>query len=98
MKKDDVVTIVLINGAEIVGRFVVDNGKTVVLNKPRMIQASEQGIGLVPGICMTGEEPSGDFEFNKSGVLFIINTVEQLANQYGQMTSGLIMPQTKGLI
>ena len=32
MKKDDVVTAVLINGAEIVGRFVMDNGKTVVLN------------------------------------------------------------------
>jgi len=47
---------------------------------------------------MTGEEPKGNFQFSKNNVLFIINTVEQLANQYQQMTSSIVIPKTGGII
>ena len=98
MKKDDVVTVVLINGAEVIGRFVEEKDNTLVINKPRMVQVTQEGMAMVPGICMTGEEPKGDFQFNRSGVLFVINTVEQLATQYSSMTSSIIIPKTKGLL
>jgi len=98
MKKDDIVTVVFVNGAEVIGKFVEQLDQVIVINKPRMVQITQEGMAMVPGICMTGEEPKGDFQFNRSGVLFVINTVEQLATQYSSMTSSIIIPKTKGLL
>tara|TARA_B100001094_G_C18048871_1_gene728957 strand:+ start:695 stop:1003 length:309 start_codon:yes stop_codon:yes gene_type:complete len=98
VKKDDIVTVVFINGAEVIGKLVVEEDMTITVNKPRMVQITEEGIAMVPGICMTGEEPKGNFQFNKNNILFIINTIEQLANQYQQMTSSIVIPKTGGII
>lgn len=98
VKKDDIVTVVFINGAEVIGRFVEETDLTITVNKPRMVQITQEGMAMVPGICMTGEEPKGNFQFSKNNVLFIINTVEQLANQYQQMTSSIVIPKTGGII
>jgi len=96
MNKGDIVTIVLMNGAEIIGEWVEDNGVEYVLNRPRMLQANQQGVGLVNGVCMSGEEPKGSLSFNKTGILFVIKTVDELAKGYKQQTSGLVLP-TNGL-
>ena len=98
MTKGDVVTLVLINGAEIIGRFVEIRNTITILNKPRMVQVSQEGLAMIPGLCMTGVEPKGDFQFNNNAVLFVIPTVEQLAAQYEEMTSSIIIPKSKGLI
>lgn len=94
MNKGDVVTIVLMNGAEIIGEWVEDNGASYVLNRPRMLQANPQGVGLVNGVCMSGEEPKGNLPFNKTSV--VIKTVDELAKGYKQQVSGLVLP-TEGL-
>jgi len=98
MTKDDVVTVVFVNGAEVIGKFVEQLDQVIVINKPRMVQITQEGMAMVPGICMTGEEPKGDFQFNKNNVLFVIKTVEQLATQYQSMTSSIIIPKSKGLL
>ncbi len=98
MKKDDIVTVVFVNGAEVIGKFVEQLDQVIVINKPRMVQITQEGMAMVPGICMTGEEPKGDFQFNKNNVLFVIKTISQLANQYEQMTSSIIIPTQKGLL
>lgn len=98
VKKDDIVTVVFINGAEVIGKFLEETDLTITVNKPRMVQITQEGMAMVPGICMTGEEPKGNFQFSKNNVLFIINTVEQLANQYQQMTSSIVIPKTGGII
>jgi len=91
-KQGDIVTLVLTNGAEIVGKLTGENTDYYQLDKPRMIQANQQGIGLVNGVCMTGEEPAGDLQFNKTGVIFMIKTVEQMSNGYREQVSGLVLP------
>ena len=91
-KNGDIVTLVLINGAEIVGKLTEENTDYYQLNKPRMIQANQQGVGLVNGVCMTGEEPEGDLQFNKTGVIFMIKTVEQMSKGYREQVSGLVLP------
>jgi hypothetical protein len=98
MKKDDIVTVVFVNGAEVIGKFVEQLDQVIVINKPRMVQITQEGMAMVPGICMTGEEPKGDFQFNKNNVLFVIKTISQLANQYSEMTSSIIIPTQKGLL
>ena len=96
MNKDDVVTLVLINGAEIIGKWVESDSDKYIINRPRMVQANQQGVGLVNGVCMTGEEPNGDLQINKSGVIFVIKTIEEMAKGYTQQVSGLVLP-TDGL-
>ena len=98
MKKDYIVTVVFVNGAEVIGKFVEQLDQVIVINKPRMVQITQEGMAMVPGICMTGEEPKGDFQFNKNNVLFVIKTISQLANQYSEMTSSIIIPKSKGLL
>ena len=92
MNKDDIVTLVFSNGAEVIGKFVSADDSAYTINRPRMVQANQQGVGLVNGVCMTGEEPKGDIEFNRSGVIFVIKTVEEMAKGYQQQVSGLVLP------
>ena len=96
MNKGDIVTLVLTNGAEVIGKFVDADADTYTINRPRMVQANQQGVGLVNGVCMTGEEPNGDLKINKSGVIFVIKTIEEMAKGYTQQVSGLVLP-TDGL-
>lgn len=91
-KNGDIVTLVLINGAEIIGKLTEETTDYYQLEKPRMIQANQQGVGLVNGVCMTGEEPQGDLQFNKTGVIFMIKTVEQMSKGYREQVSGLVLP------
>ena len=86
------------NGAEIIGKFIADDFNSITIYKPRMVQASQQGVGLVNGISMTGKEPDGNFDFPKTGVMFMIETVEELAAGWTQQTSGIAVPPKSGLI
>lgn len=96
VRQGDIATLVLVNGAEIIGKFMGESPENFVLNKPRMLQASQQGVGLVNGVCMSGVEPDNDINFNKSNVIFIIKTVDELAKGYQQQVSGIVLP-TGGL-
>jgi len=98
MKKDTIVTIALNNGVEIIGKFIADDFNSITIYKPRMVQASQQGVGLLNGITITGIEPKGDFQFPKSSVMFMIETVEELAAGWTQQTSGIAVPTKSGLI
>jgi hypothetical protein len=96
IKNGDIITLVMSNGAEIVGELVNSSPEGYEVNRPRMVQANQQGVGLVDGVCMTGETPDGNLIFNRSGVMFVIKTVEEMAKGYKQQVSGLVLP-TNGL-
>jgi hypothetical protein len=98
MKKDTIVTLVMNNGAEIIARYIEEDFNTITVYKPRMVQASQQGVALVNGITMTGIEPKGNFQFPKSSVMFMIETVDELANGWRKQTSGLDLPPQTGII
>ena len=97
MKEGTIVTLVFSNGMEVVGKYVIDDMVNYTIYKPRLVQVTEKGIGFVNGICMTGQEPKSNVQFAKNGVLFVIETVEEIANGWTSQTSGLALPQ-KGLI
>lgn len=97
MKKDTVITLVMSNGAEIIGRFVDESDTHITIYKPRMVQVTQQGVGLVNGISMTGKEPTGDFSFSRQSVLYVVDTVEELAKGWQSQTSGIVMPP-KGIV
>jgi hypothetical protein len=90
-------TLVMINGAEIIGRFVKADEKSIIVYKPRLVQATQQGVGLVNGICMTGKEVEGEFSFPKHSVAYMVDTIKELADGWTTQTSGIEVPK-KGII
>jgi hypothetical protein len=98
MKTGTIVTIAMNNGMEIIGKLVSEDFGKVTLYRPRMVQATQQGVGLVSGICMTGIEPAGDFDFNRASIMFIVETAKELAAGWTQQTSGIAVPTKGGII
>ena len=90
-------TLVMINGAEIIGRFVKADENSIIVYKPRLVQATQQGVGLVNGICMTGKEVEGEFSFPKHSVAYMVDTIKELADGWTTQTSGIEVPK-KGII
>lgn len=97
MKEGTIVTLVMVNGAEIIAKFVKEDFNTVVVYRPRMVQVNQQGVGLVNGISMTGIEPDANFEFSKTSILYMIETVKELATGWTSQTSGIQLPP-KGIV
>ena len=60
-QENTVISILFINGMEIVGRFVSETNVELKVYKPRMAQMSQQGVGLIPSITATGKEIDGEF-------------------------------------
>lgn len=87
----------MINGAEIIGRLVKTDEHSITVFKPRLVQATQQGVGLVNGICMTGKEVDGDFDFPKHSVAYMVDTMKELADGWTTQTSGIEVPK-KGII
>jgi len=99
MTKDNkVISILFINGMEIIGRFVSETTEQLVVYKPRMAQMSQQGVGLIPSITATGKEIDGEFTFSKNSIMYYTESVDEMAKGWQQQTSGLITPGTKGSI
>lgn len=88
-KAQDPITIRTTAGEEIVARFIEENDKTITVTKPLALQATQQGIGLGPFCFTVG--PDSKFSFNKSAVLFIHKTDEEMGKQYVQSTTGLAL-------
>jgi hypothetical protein len=85
------------NGAEIIGKYIADDFNSIIIYKPRMVQANQQGVGLVNGISMTGEEPNGNFTFPRTSVMYMIETMKEMADGWTTQTSGIAVP-TQGII
>jgi hypothetical protein len=94
MKENTIVTLVLNNGAEIVGRYIIEDMVNYTIYRPRLVQVSQQGVGLVNGVCMTGKEPKGNIQFSKNSVAYIVETAEEIANGWTSQTSGIALPNT----
>ena len=52
MKKDTIVTLVMINGVEIIGKFVSEEFQTVKIYKPRMVQVTQQGVDFLSTVSL----------------------------------------------
>ena len=97
-KENTVISILFINGMELVGRFVSETTEDLVVYKPRMAQMSQQGVGLIPSITATGKEIDGEFTFSKNSIMYYTESVDEMAKGWQQQTSGLITPGAKGSI
>ncbi len=100
---NDVVTIKLVSGEEVIGYYVSEDDAGIVLRKPVVPVPTGQGqIGLAPFIMssdyLTGGNP--EIKFNKLAVITTVNTTKQFKDAYTAQVSGLDLSPGKkpGLI
>ena len=97
-QENTVISILFINGMEIIGRFVSETNVELKVYKPRMVQMSAQGVGLIPSITATGKEIDGEFTFSKNSIMYYTESVDQMVTGWQQQTSGLIAPAKSSII
>lgn len=90
MKKNDVVSIVTLTG-EFVGKFSEETIDHYVIDDPRLLTQTQQGAAFIPAVCMTGIQEPNQVRFNKSLVVFIIETADEVQKEYRKVTSGIIL-------
>lgn len=90
MKKNDVVSIVTLTG-EFVGKFNEQTETQYVIDDPRLLTQTQQGAAFIPAVCMTGIQEPNQVSFNKSLVVFIIETADEVQKEYRKVTSGIIL-------
>ena len=88
-KSQDTVTVKTTAGDELVGRFIEENDKEVVIEKPLALMATAQGMGLAPFAFTI--PPDARIKLNRSAVLFVHKTETEMAKQYVQNVSGIQM-------
>jgi len=88
-KATDTVTLKTTAGEEIIGRFVEEDDKTITLQKPMAIMATQQGIGLGPFTFTIN--PEAKVSINKNALLLVHKTDGEMAKQYVSSTSNIQM-------
>lgn len=89
-EKNDVVSVATLSG-EFVGKFVSATEAGVELKDPKLITASEEGMGFAKGVCLTGIENPESMVLSAGGVIFTVKTHKDIEKAYRQATSGLIV-------
>lgn len=86
-KNGDVVSLKLASGEEIIGRLEEEKGPDMILTKPMMIAATQEGLGLAPFMFSTPGDAK--FTINRSNVLCATKSADGFAKQYIEGTTGI---------
>lgn len=95
-KLNDIVTLALASGQEVLGKLVKEDDSSIVLTRPLTIAFGPQGAAFQP-FTMTGDS-EGEVSFIKDKVVAILKTNRETTEGYRAATSGLVVPEKGGLI
>jgi len=104
IKTNDVVTIKLVSGEEVIGRFVQEDTTSITLRKPVVpVPAGQQSMGLAPFVMSCDylhSDTNNEIKFNKDTMIISpMLTNKQFADAYLQQTGGLdLSTSNPGLI
>lgn len=91
MEVNDVVTVVSGNGTEYVGKFLNENPETITVGNPHIVTPDNGNLGFMPTVAMTGEPRVNQVVFNKTQILLVVKTAEEVAKEYVKSSSGIII-------
>jgi len=89
---NDVVTLKLVSGEEIIGYYTSYNSNKITLRKPVVPVPTEQGtMALAPYIMSSNylHEHGGEIDFNINTVVTITKTNKSFSDAYSKQVSGL---------
>jgi len=84
---NDVMTVRLLTGEEVIGRLVNEDDKGITLSKPVMLGATQKGMGFMP-ICLSIDDTS-EFTFKHFHVMFSSKTRSEIVDAYIKATTGI---------
>lgn len=84
---NEVVSLKLTSGEEIVARFEEETATGYRISKPTAVTMTQQGLGLMP--YMFTVDPDRDIVINHNAVVVISATEKVFADQYIQGTTGI---------
>ena len=85
--ENDIVSLKLISGEEIIGKFINETSNEVTLEKPLMLAMSQKGIGMAP-VLMT-VNPDTKLKFTKNCIVIMAHSDGEIAKQYTYQTTGI---------
>ena len=91
MEINDVVTVVVSNGTEYVGKFRDETTDGYIIGDPHIVAPQNDSLGFMPTVAMTGEPKVGEVKFQKSGIILVVKTAEAVDKEYRKASSGLIL-------
>lgn len=83
----NIVTLLMVNGEEIIGRLKQEDASTITIEKPVRIALSPKGVGFAP-LCVSIDDAS-EFTFKLDHVLVKASTRKEITDPYVQATTGL---------
>lgn len=84
---DNIITVKLVSGEEVIGREKKNTDDVIVIEKPVMLAATQQGLGFAP-LCISIDDAS-EFVFKQVHILFTAPTRRELVDQYIKATTGI---------
>jgi len=88
-KENDVVSIKLSSGEELVGKLIEEGPEVVTISKPLMLAQTAKGMGLAP-YMFTVDPEKAQLRFNHTNIITMTKTMETMAKQYIESTTGLV--------
>lgn len=85
--ENDVVSLRLSSGEELVGKYISEDKDTVKLEKVIMLAMSQKGIGMAP--YMMTVNPDSKINVNKNLIVVIAESDKEIASQYTLQTTGI---------
>lgn len=90
LDKGDIVSIKLLTGEEILGRFETITDTEIHVKKPCTLAMGQQGMGIVPWMMTTQPEIT---KLNKATVIAYAPTDKEIARAYTEATSSIKLAQ-----
>lgn len=94
LQPNDVITLKMTSGEEIIARLQEDNDDHLVVLKPLCLIPAPSGQGLALAPAVFSMEPQEKLRVNKTAIAMQARTVKDIANQYLQQTTGLAIATT----
>lgn len=94
-KVNDVVTLKLSNGEEIVGKLTDNTDSEFVLTRPLVFSMNPQSgqAMLVPWLMSVDPTAAQPISISKSNVLAATKTIKDISDNYTQATTGIVTAQ-----
>lgn len=101
IKPNDIVSLKLINGEEIIAKVVDNEGLTITVTKPLTLmlgrdpKTGNPGIQMAP-IWFLGADIDQKFPIMKSNIVCMVKSSPEAVKGYAAQTSGLAIPSNSG--
>jgi len=88
-KAGDTISFKTVAGEEVIARLKEETADILKVDKPMALTASQQGLGMVPFTFTIS--PSTSVNVQKSALVFIAKTDDEMAKQYIESTTSIKM-------